>query len=103
MDYSSGRVSDLEQFVQSDRAVLIDGAYRLTRLISRGSMGTVFEAVQLRLNRRVAVKIMVAELTENPKRWPASGARSRSLPSSPTPTWSSCWTTAPPPRASPTW
>jgi eukaryotic-like serine/threonine-protein kinase len=44
---------------------VIDGAYRLTRLISQGGMGTVFEAIQLRLNRRVAVKIMVPELTEN--------------------------------------
>jgi serine/threonine protein kinase len=44
---------------------IIDGAYRLTRLIAPGSMGTVFEAVQLRLHRPVAVKIMVPELTEN--------------------------------------
>jgi eukaryotic-like serine/threonine-protein kinase len=44
---------------------VIDGAYRLTRLISQGSMGTVFEALHLRLQRRVAVKIMVPELTEN--------------------------------------
>jgi serine/threonine protein kinase len=44
---------------------VIDGAYRLTRLVSKGGMGTVYEATQLRLNRRVAVKIMVPELTEN--------------------------------------
>ena len=43
------------------------GAYRLTRLMSQGGMGTVYEAIQLRLDRRVAVKIMVPELTENPE------------------------------------
>jgi serine/threonine protein kinase len=46
---------------------IVDGAYRLTRLLSEGGMGTVYEAIQLRLNRRVAVKIMVPELTENPE------------------------------------
>ena len=40
-------------------------AYKLTRVVSAGSMGTVYEGVQLRLNRRVAVKIMVPELTDN--------------------------------------
>jgi serine/threonine protein kinase len=44
---------------------VVDGAYRLTRLLNEGGMGTVYEALQLRLNRRVAVKIMVPELTEN--------------------------------------
>jgi serine/threonine-protein kinase len=46
---------------------VVDGAYRLTRLLSEGGMGTVYEAIQLRLNRRVAIKIMVPELTENPE------------------------------------
>jgi serine/threonine-protein kinase len=44
---------------------ILDQAYQLTRIVSAGSMGTVYEGVQLRLNRRVAVKIMVAELTDN--------------------------------------
>src|SRR6185295_15500600 len=44
---------------------ILEGAYKLERVLSGGSMGTVYEAVQLRLNRRVAVKIMVAELTDN--------------------------------------
>ncbi len=46
---------------------VLDDAYRLTRQISEGAMGTVFEAVQLRLNKRVALKIMVAELAMNPE------------------------------------
>jgi serine/threonine-protein kinase len=44
---------------------ILDGAYKLTRLISEGGMGTVYEAVQMRLGRRVAVKIMAPELAEN--------------------------------------
>jgi eukaryotic-like serine/threonine-protein kinase len=44
---------------------ILDQAYQLARIVSAGSMGTVYEGVQLRLNRRVAVKIMVAELTDN--------------------------------------
>jgi serine/threonine-protein kinase len=46
---------------------ILDGVYRLTRLIFEGGMSTVFEAIQLKLNRRVAVKIMLAELAENPE------------------------------------
>jgi serine/threonine-protein kinase len=44
---------------------VLESAYQLTRLLSAGSMGTVYEGVQLRLNRRVAVKVMVPELTDN--------------------------------------
>jgi serine/threonine protein kinase len=46
---------------------VLDGAYRLTRLIFEGGMGTVYEAVQLRLNKRVAVKVMVPELATDPE------------------------------------
>ena len=37
---------------------LIDGKYRLDRRIGRGGMGAVFEAQDLRLERRVAVKVV---------------------------------------------
>ena len=37
----------------------IDGKYRLDRLIGKGGMGAVYEAVDLRLARSVAVKIML--------------------------------------------
>jgi serine/threonine protein kinase len=43
----------------------LDEAYLLTRLIVEGGMGTVFEAIQLRLQKRVAVKVMVSELAAN--------------------------------------
>jgi eukaryotic-like serine/threonine-protein kinase len=37
----------------------IDGKYRLDRLIGRGGMGAVYRTTDLRLNREVAVKIMI--------------------------------------------
>jgi hypothetical protein len=36
----------------------IDGKYRLDRLIGHGGMGAVYEAFDLRLNRRVAIKVI---------------------------------------------
>jgi eukaryotic-like serine/threonine-protein kinase len=44
---------------------VLGDAYRLTRLIGRGGMGSVYEGVQLRLNKRVAVKLMARELAAN--------------------------------------
>ena len=41
---------------------VLEGAYRITRLIGQGGMGAVYEAVQLRLNKRVAVKLMASNL-----------------------------------------
>jgi serine/threonine protein kinase len=41
--------------------------YRITRLIAEGGMSAVYEAVQLRLNQRVAVKVMARELASNPE------------------------------------
>jgi hypothetical protein len=38
----------------------IDGKYRLNRLIGKGGMGAVYEAFDLRLERAVAVKIMLS-------------------------------------------
>ncbi|HEX4404254.1 MAG TPA: protein kinase, partial [Polyangia bacterium] len=43
----------------------LGGAYQLTREIGRGGMGAVYEGVHLRLNRRVAVKLMARELATN--------------------------------------
>jgi len=40
---------------------VLEGAYRLVRLIGRGGMGAVYEAIQLRLNKRVAIKLMSRE------------------------------------------
>ena len=42
---------------------VLEGAYRITRIIGEGGMGAVYEAVQLRLNKRVAVKLLAPQLT----------------------------------------
>lgn len=47
----------LELSLPVDRT--IDGKYRLDRLIGKGGMGAVYEAADLRLARKVAVKIML--------------------------------------------
>ena len=44
---------------------LLGDAYQLTRLVGQGGMGTVYEGTQLRLGRRVAVKVMARELAAN--------------------------------------
>jgi eukaryotic-like serine/threonine-protein kinase len=43
----------------------IDDRYRLDKLIGRGGMGAVYEANDLRLNRKVAVKILSGQLFGN--------------------------------------
>jgi serine/threonine protein kinase len=44
---------------------VLEGAYHLTRLIGEGGMGVVYEAIQLRQNKQVAIKLMTRELAEN--------------------------------------
>lgn len=43
----------------------LDGKYRLARLIGRGGMGAVYEALDLRLERVVAVKVTVGTLFDD--------------------------------------
>ena len=45
--------------------VVLQDSYRITRLIGAGGMGSVYEGLQLRLGKRVAVKIMARELAAN--------------------------------------
>lgn len=40
----------------------IEGKYRLDRLLGRGGMGAVYEAMDLRLDRKVAIKIMLGSM-----------------------------------------
>src|SRR5690242_16338668 len=43
------------------------GGYQLVRMIAEGGMGVVYEAIQLNLSRRVAVKILSEELAARPE------------------------------------
>ncbi|MBI3472936.1 MAG: protein kinase, partial [Candidatus Solibacter usitatus] len=45
----------------------IEGKYRLDRLIGKGGMGAVYEAADLRLSRKVAVKVLMGSLFGNQK------------------------------------
>jgi len=44
---------------------LIEGKYRIVRLIGEGGMGAVYEGENVRISRRVAIKVLHAGYTEN--------------------------------------
>jgi hypothetical protein len=44
---------------------LIDNKYRIVKLIGEGGMGSVYEGENVRINRRVAIKVLHAGLTAN--------------------------------------
>jgi serine/threonine-protein kinase len=44
---------------------VLDSSYRLVRTVGEGGMGAVYEGIQLRLNQRVAVKLMAREMAAN--------------------------------------
>src|SRR5687768_9101005 len=45
---------------------LLDGRYRIESLIARGGMATVYLALDIRLDRMVALKVMHRSLAEDP-------------------------------------
>jgi serine/threonine-protein kinase len=44
---------------------LIEGKYRIVRLIGEGGMGAVYEGENVRISRRVAIKVLHSAFTEN--------------------------------------
>ncbi|MFT8987710.1 MAG: PASTA domain-containing protein [Bifidobacterium psychraerophilum] len=50
------------------QGLVLDGRYRIIRRIAEGGMATVYEALDERLSRQVAVKIMHLQLAQGPHR-----------------------------------
>jgi hypothetical protein len=44
---------------------IVEGKYRIVRLLGEGGMGAVYEGENVRINRRVAIKVLHAGFTEN--------------------------------------
>jgi serine/threonine-protein kinase len=47
--------------------VILQDSYKITGLLGQGGMGAVYDAIQIRLNKRVAIKVMARELASNPE------------------------------------
>ncbi|MFJ4549979.1 protein kinase [Streptomyces sp. NPDC088817] len=62
---SGGGMSDAPEMWGND-GVVGDGRYRLTHRLGRGGMAEVFAAEDVRLGRTVAVKLLRADLAEDP-------------------------------------
>jgi eukaryotic-like serine/threonine-protein kinase len=56
-----------ESWYGMQSGAVLAGRYRIERLISRGGMGAVFEAIQLGLDRAVAIKLLLPALSRDEK------------------------------------
>jgi len=45
--------------------VVLQDSYKITGMLGQGGMGAVYDALQIRLNKRVAIKVMARELATN--------------------------------------
>src|SRR5688572_6866825 len=46
---------------------VIEGKYKVVRKIGAGGMGTVYEGVNVRIERRVAIKVLHSDIAELPE------------------------------------
>jgi eukaryotic-like serine/threonine-protein kinase len=58
-------VTQEKQSAQVLVGAVLEGMYRIVGLVGEGGMGAVYDALHLRLHKRVAVKVMARELAEN--------------------------------------
>ena len=82
---------------ENEPAQMIEGRYRIVRNIAEGGMATVYEAVDERLGRTVAIKVMHTQLAKGPHRSSSSnGSAARPIRPRPSPTRTSfrCMTPA---------
>ena len=56
-----------KQPAQTLVGTVLDGRYRIESLLGEGGMGAVYSATDLRLEKRVAVKVMAREFSANPE------------------------------------
>ena len=54
------RFDQLEQSLRQEREPLVAGKYRLEKIIGQGGMGRIYLAHQAHLDRKVAIKLMIA-------------------------------------------
>jgi serine/threonine protein kinase len=52
-------------FEDSLFGIVLQDSYKITGLLGEGGMGAVYDALQIRLNKRVAIKVMARELARN--------------------------------------
>ena len=63
------RLLVVQQAVEADPllGLVVDGRYRVDALLGEGGMGTVYRAVQVTMNRPVALKVLRPELATDPE------------------------------------
>jgi serine/threonine protein kinase len=59
--------NEREQVDNHMEGMILDGSYRIERLLGEGGMSAVYHATHLRLDKPVAIKVMARELASNPE------------------------------------